>query len=175
MPDTIIRLATKDDAEVIADLSRKTFYETFGTHNTRENMEKFMSRQFTKKNLMKEVGALGNVFFLALQDEGPVGYARLRESINHKELGNVNAIEIARLYAINKVIGTGVGKQLMNACFEKAQAMKKEIIWLGVWEKNKRAIDFYTRSGFKKFAEHPFIIGDDVQNDWLLKKAVPAI
>jgi len=168
----IIRLAEKDDAEVIADLSRKTFYETFGTHNTKENMDKFLHKQFTKKELMKEVGAIGNVFFLVLQDEEPVGYARMRESLNHKELGNANAIEIARLYAINKVIGTGVGKLLMNSCLEKAIEMKKEIIWLGVWEKNTRAIDFYKRFGFEKFAEHPFILGDDVQNDFLLKKSL---
>ncbi len=165
-----IRIATKADAEQIADLSRKTFYETFATHNTKENMEKFMNKQFTKKDLMKEVSALGNIFFIALNNETAVGYARIRESQNPEELGKVNAIEIARIYAINKVIGTGVGKLLIQTCIDKAIEMKKEIIWLGVWEKNKRAIDFYLQWGFEKFAEHPFILGDDVQNDWLMKK-----
>ena len=172
MTSTIIRLATKDDAELIADLSRKTFRETFATHNTKENMEKFMNRQFTKKDLMKEVGALGNIFFIVFEDETSVGYARMRESINHETLGNAKSIEIARLYAVNKVIGMGVGKLLMQTCIEKAKEMKKEIIWLGVWEKNKRAIDFYSRWGFEKFADHPFLLGNDVQNDWLMKKIV---
>jgi len=165
-----IHIAAKKDAEIIADLSRKTFYETFATHNTRENMEKFMNKQFTKTELMKEVGALGNIFFLAKEGDEPVGYARMRESINHQALGNVNAIEIARLYVSNKAIGTGVGKLLMQTCIDKALEMKKEIIWLGVWEKNTRAISFYTKWGFKKFFDHPFLLGDDVQNDWLMKK-----
>ena len=165
-----ILIAAKKDAEIIADLSRKTFYETFATHNTRENMEKFMNKQFMKTELMKEVGALGNIFFLAKKGDEPVGYARLRESINHQALGNANAIEIARLYVSNKAIGTGVGKLLMETCIDKAVEMKKEIIWLGVWEKNTRAINFYTKWGFKKFFDHPFLLGDDVQNDWLMKK-----
>lgn len=172
MPDIIIRIADKQDAELIADLSRKTFYETFATHNTKENMEKFMNKQFSKKELMKEVGTLGNIFFIAFDKDVPVGYARMRESINHEKLGKANAIEIARLYASNKVIGTGVGKLLMQTCIDKAVQMKKQIIWLGVWEKNKRAIEFYTKWGFEKFAEHPFLLGDDIQNDWLLKKTV---
>ncbi len=165
-----IRLATLNDAELIADLSCKTFYETFATHNTKENMDKFMKEQFTKKELMKEVGAPGNIFFLAMDGGTPVGYARMRESKNPESLGEVNAIEIARIYALNKVIGTGVGKFLMETCITKAREMKKEIIWLGVWEKNTRAISFYTKWRFKKFAEHPFILGDDIQTDWLMKK-----
>lgn len=168
-----VRYATPHDAELIADLSRKTFYETFATHNTKANMDKFMNKQFTRKELIKEVGARGNTFLLAMDDSQSVGYARMRESRNPESLGKeINAIEIARLYAVNKVIGTGVGKLLMQACIDKATEMKKEIIWLGVWEKNIRAISFYKKWGFEKFGEHPFILGDDVQTDWLLKKSI---
>jgi len=168
-----IRLASKEDAEIIADLSRKTFFETFAAYNTKDNMDKFMKKQFTKKELMKEVGAQGNIFFLAMNGDTPVGYVRMRESNNPPELlGKANAIEIARIYVLNKMIGTGAGKLLMEACIAKAREMKKEIIWLGVWGKNTRAISFYTKWRFKKFAEHPFILGDDVQTDWLMKKSL---
>ena len=66
----------------------------------------------------------------------------------------------------------GVGPALMQACMDIAKELKKSVIWLGVWEKNSRAIAFYQKWGFEKFGEHIFPIGDDPQTDWLMKKAM---
>ena len=85
-------------------------------------------------------------------------------------LGNRNSIEIARIYAATNAIGKGVGKTLMQKCIEIAQEKKKDVLWLGVWEKNNRAIDFYIKWGFEKFSTHIFMLGDDPQTDWLMKK-----
>jgi ribosomal protein S18 acetylase RimI-like enzyme len=170
MPELFIRFATAEDAELIADLSRKTFYETFGSVNTKENMEKFMNEQFTREKLIKEVTEPGNTFLLAFDGEVPVGYVRMREGKKFPEFEDKDSIEIARIYAVNTYIGTGVGQQMMRQCIFIAKELKKEILWLGVWEKNSRAIAFYTKWEFEKFAEHDFLLGDDLQKDWLLMK-----
>jgi ribosomal protein S18 acetylase RimI-like enzyme len=164
-----IRQAIVTDAGLIADLSRQTFYETFALHNTKENMDKFMNEQFTKDALMKEVGMKGNIFLLAMNDDNPLGYVRMRESDPPKELGKTESIEIARIYATTSSIGKGVGSALMKECIAIAKEKGKQVIWLGVWEKNQLAIDFYLRWGFEKFGEHDFILGKDVQTDWLMK------
>jgi ribosomal protein S18 acetylase RimI-like enzyme len=57
----------------------------------------------------------------------------------------------------------------MQSCIQYAKANAYEILWLGVWEKNPKAISFYTKEGFKHFGEHDFLLGDDVQKDHLLK------
>ena len=88
------------------------------------------------------------------------------------EFEGKDAIEIVRIYSINTYLGTGVGQQLMRQSIFLAKKMKKEIVWLGVWEKNPRAIAFYTKWGFEKFAEHDFVLGDDVQRDWLMMKKI---
>ena len=165
-----IRLATREDAELIADLSRITFYETFAGQNTTENMDKFMNEQFTRDNLMKEVGADHNIFLVAEFEAETVGYARLREVPNPPELKDLDAIELARIYSVQSRIGKGVGSALMEKCIEVATQQNKQAIWLGVWEKNKHAISFYGRWGFEKFSEHEFILGDDIQTDWLMRK-----
>lgn len=167
-----IRLATPSDAELIADLSRTTFYDTFIDDNAKEDMDKFMDEVFTKDALMKEVGAANNIFLLA-EDEGKaVGYVRIRENNIPPELGTTNALEIARLYAAKESIGKGVGKALMQACVNIAMIQKANTLWLGVWEKNERAIRFYKQWGFEKFADTVFKLGNDVQNDWLMKKTL---
>lgn len=167
-----IRIASKDDAELIADLSRKTFYETFIKQNTKVNMDKFMNEQFTKKALMEEVGAPNNIFLLAYHHSEVAGYARLREYNIPPGMGTIHALEIARIYAVSSMIGKGIGTVLMEKCIEIAKEKEKKCVWLGVWQENQRAIDFYTRWGFEKFASHDFILGDEVQKDWLMKKMI---
>ena len=80
MNEISIREATKEDAGLIADLSRQTFYDTFAAENTAENMDKFMNETFTREKLMAEVGAGGNTFLLAYQGDEVLGYVRLRET-----------------------------------------------------------------------------------------------
>jgi ribosomal protein S18 acetylase RimI-like enzyme len=167
-----IRKASKADAELIATISRQTFYETFAAQNNPEDIEKFMNEQFTQPALMEEVGAEGNTFLLAYLENEIAGYVRLREGEMVPELKSNNIIEIARLYAVTHMIGKGIGKALMQAAIDVAKEKGKEIIWLGVWEKNSRAISFYQQWGFEKFGVHDFILGNDIQQDWLMKKVL---
>ena len=80
------------------------------------------------------------------------------------------SMEIARIYIRQNCIGKGIGKALMSCVISFAQAQQKNAVWLGVWEHNQRAIDFYRSFGFTKFGEHDFLLGDDVQRDWLMVK-----
>src|SRR5690242_14954781 len=103
-----IRHAEPRDAEMIADLSRTTFCETFASQNTRENMDKFMNEQFSKEALMKEVETKENIFLLAFLQSEPVGYAKMREGKIKPGLEEVS-MEIARIYATSSKIGKGIG------------------------------------------------------------------
>ncbi len=172
MRDTVqIRIAGREDAALIADLSRRTFYDTFAKHNTPENMDLFLETQFTREQLVHQVGAPRNTFLLAHLDSETVGYARLYEGAELPPgIAGSEAIEISRLYAEQKVIGKGVGKALMEACIDLAREKGKDWIWLGVWEHNHRAIAFYEKMGFGAFDRHIFLLGQDVQYDWLMRR-----
>jgi ribosomal protein S18 acetylase RimI-like enzyme len=167
-----VQLAGIADAGLIADMSRKTFYETFAKDNTKENMDKFMNETFTREALMKEVGEDGNYFLLAYDNETPVGYVRMRDGESRKEFQGKTSIEIARIYAVASSIGKGVGSSLMQKCLELSKELNRKIVWLGVWQTNQRAIDFYKKWGFEIFADHVFPLGDDPQLDWLMKKEI---
>ena len=168
----VIREATVADAKLIADISHQTFYESFAAYNRKEDMDKFLNQQFTKGKLIMEVGARENTFLLAYHGNDIAGYVKIRDERVPLSLGNVSALEVARIYAVSNQIGKGVGSLLMQACIDIAGQRKKEWLWLGVWEKNQRAIDFYTKWGFEKFDETDFLLGDDIQRDWLMKKRI---
>lgn len=170
MNEIIMKAASKTDAALIADLSRKTFYDTFAQHNTAANMDKFMNQQFTRELLMKEVEEDNGYFFIAYDGAQPVGYVRMHDGDNYEAFAGKSSVEIVRIYTDQSVIGKGVGSAMMSYCLEQAKRMNRQIIWLGVWEKNERAIAFYEKWGFKKFSKHDFWLGDDRQTDWLMMK-----
>ncbi len=164
-----IRYANRNDALLIANISHQTFYETFADSNRPEDMDKFLNQQFTKGKLILEVGSPDNIFLLAYENEVVAGYAKLRDARVPLSIGTDNALEIARLYAMKERIGKGVGAALMQKSIEIARGMKKDYLWLGVWENNHKAIEFYRKWGFEKFDDTEFLLGDDLQNDWLMR------
>ena len=167
-----IEIADTSMADAIATLSRSTFYDTFAKDNTPEDMDLFLDHVFTHQALVAEVGAPNNIFLLAKEGDTLVGYARLREFNQPPELAGVETLEIARLYAITNSIGKGVGSMLMQRALDIARALNKSVAWLGVWEHNHRAIAFYRKWGFEKFADHLFMLGNDAQTDHLMKRKV---
>lgn len=167
-----IRPAAAADAALIADLSRQTFYDTFAPDNTAEDMELFLAKQFTRESLMMETGLQENTFLLACDNNEVVGYVKLREGKKPLGIDGGRALEIARLYATKESIGKGIGKALMQTCIAVAEERGKTLIWLCVWEKNERAISFYKKWGFEKFGECTFYLGNDVQQDWMMKRTV---
>jgi len=166
-----IKLATLTDAEEIALFSRKSFYESFADQNTEENMEKFML-QFSVNSLVEEVKNPDNIFITALKNDVIIGYVKLSKSEKPVELANEKAIEISRIYINKTMTGQGIGNKLMKYGLDLIKDLKANIAWLGVWENNKNAIAFYEKWGFERFGEHIFMLGDDPQTDWLLKKEI---
>ena len=168
MSEIEIRLANLKDAEQIADFSRETFFQTFAPFNTKADMVFFMSEQFSKEKLIEQVSEKGNTFLLAYVNKEISGYAFVKVG-THEDISNDKAIEISRIYVRDAFIGKGVGKSLMKAVISIAKEMHKEIIWLGVWKYNQRAILFYTSFGFEKVGEQDFLLGEDLQRDWVMQ------
>lgn len=63
-----------------------------------------------------------------------------------------------------------MGKYLMKHAIKIAIKRRKKYIWLGVWEKNEKALCFYKKQGFYKIGEHSFFMGDDEQTDYIMRK-----
>jgi GNAT superfamily N-acetyltransferase len=165
-----IRIAGAGDAEMIADLARRTFYESFAAVNTEENMRIYLEEQYTREKAMAEVVAPGRIYILAYLGDEVAGYASLREAEPPRGLEGEKTIEIGQLYAEQRLIGKGVGAFLMQACLDIAKERGRDWVWLGVWTQNHRAKAFYSKWGFEPFGEHIFFVGLDAQTDWWMRK-----
>ena len=60
----------------------------------------------------------------------------------------------------------------MNQLIFLAKKKKATLIWLDVWKKNTRAINFYKYCGFQIKKEWIFQLGDDLQDDYIMEKNI---
>jgi ribosomal protein S18 acetylase RimI-like enzyme len=80
--------------------------------------------------------------------------------------------ELQRLYVISEFHGKGVAHGLMNACMDEMTSHRSDVVWLGVWERNPKAIAFYKKFGFHEVGAHVFPLGNDPQRDVVLARPV---
>lgn len=167
-----IRPVTIGDCEELIKISKRTFFDTFATYNTEEDMTSYLAENYTFEKMEEEINSFSNTFFFAVDDEKAVGFVKLRTNTTHVEFSDSNALEIERIYVSESHHGKKVGALLMSHCFDFAKSKKFDWIWLAVWEHNLKAQLFYDKWGFEKFSSQIFILGSDKQNDFLLKRKV---
>ena len=164
-----IRYGTPADAEMLSELGAKTFYDTFANDNTPENIDAYLKASFSPEIQFDELSAFDNIFLIAESESTPIGYAQLIMDSKEESLKGTTSLEIRRIYSSQEYIGKGVGKELMSASIQEAKQRGCDSIWLGVWEKNPRAISFYKQWGFKEVGTHIFHVGDDPQRDVIME------
>jgi ribosomal protein S18 acetylase RimI-like enzyme len=164
-----IRYGITDDATMLSELGARTFYDSFAQHNTPENIALYLKKSFSPEIQLNELSMLDNIFLIVETENQPIGYAQLIMDSKDESLQGSKTLEIRRIYAIKEFIGKGVGKALMRAVIRKAKQRGCDSIWLGVWEKNQRAIDFYKRWGFREVGTHTFHLGNDPQLDYIME------
>ena len=108
-------------------------------------------------------------YFCYFNDE-LAGYLKLNIGSAQTESNYPEALEIQRIYVLQKYQGQKMGLSMMQHAIEVAKKIKKSQVWLGVWEKNLKAQAFYRKSGFEKVGSHDFVLGDDIQKDYILVK-----
>jgi diamine N-acetyltransferase len=164
-----IRYGNTKDAVLLSELGAKTFYDTFAKDNTPENIKLHLESSFSAEIQFKELSQSDTIFLIAENDDSPIGYAQLMIDGREESLKGVKTLEIRRIYVSQEYIGAGIGKELMSACIVEARQRGCDSIWLGVWEKNPRAIHFYKKFGFAEVGTHIFPVGDDPQTDLIME------
>jgi ribosomal protein S18 acetylase RimI-like enzyme len=163
------RYANENDSLLLADLGRKTFYDSFIDGNTEDDINLYLSEHYSSEIQSSEIADPNTTFIIAEINEVAVGYIKLKAQSSGDGVTASNPIELEKIYSIKEYIGKGVGAELMKASISEAKEKGFNCIWLGVWEKNERAIKFYERWGFKKVGEKKFTLGNDTQNDFTME------
>ena len=158
-----------DQLVPLQEIGRKTFYDTFFESDSEESMKAYLATSFSTEKLTAELENPNSEFYLATQNEVVIGYLKVNFGPAQTELQDGNSLEIERIYVLQDYHGKKVGQLL----FEKAITIAKDnscsYVWLGVWEENHRALQFYSKNGFVAFDKHIFVFGEEEQTDIMMK------
>ena len=169
MEDIAIRSVAQNDIEHLQEIGKQTFAETFAADNSEENMIEYLESGFSIAKLTTELTDQNAAFYFAELAGKVIGYLKVNFGPSQTEIKDENALEIERIYVLKEFHGKKVGQLLYNKAIEIAKQKKIDYVWLGVWEKNPRAIRFYQKNGFAEFDKHLFKLGDDEQTDVMMK------
>jgi len=150
-------------------ISRRTFSETFAADNTADNLNKYLEEELKLEKLSSEINNKDSAFYFAMVGEKIAGYLKINTGAAQTEPQEDKALEIERIYVLQEFQGEKIGQLLFETAVSIAGKMQAGYIWLGVWEKNIRAISFYEKNGFITFDKHLFRVGDDEQTDIMMK------
>ena len=168
-----IRRAIVSDAMLLAELGARTFSETFAVDNNPEDMTAYLATSFNPEKQATELADPLCTFLIAEIDGTAVGYAMLRGGGGAVSgINGENSIELVRFYVSQEWHRCGIGNALMLACVNESRRQDYKTLWLGVWEHNGRAREFYRRWNFRDVGEHVFYLGSDAQNDILMERSL---
>lgn len=153
----------------LIQISRKTFIDAFEVVNDPEDFKAYIDFAFDRQKLSKELNDPNTSFYFAYNSNELVGYFKLNENESQTDIKSPEGIEIERIYVLEGFQGNDIGQWMLGQIKQMAVSMDKTHLWLGVWEKNSKAIKFYEKQGFSKFDMHPYYIGNDKQMDWLMR------
>ena len=160
-----IRTATTADAAVLADLARRTFYDTFAPTNDPADMALHLESAYGVDQQTRELTDRDITTLLVEEGRDAIAYAQVRTDHVPECVTGPDPIELWRFYVDAAWHGRGVAQALMEQVKAVARERGAKTLWLGVWERNDRARAFYAKCGFADAGEHIFLFGTDPQTD----------
>ena len=166
----VIRHATAADALPLSRLATKIYRETFEHTCDPNDLAAFLASAYNESKQRAEIASPDMVTLLVECDGQPGAYAQLKFREAPACVTGPAPMEISRFYVDHAFHGHGVAHRLMKEIDDIARARGIRTMWLGVWERNDRAQAFYRKYGFERVGEQSFVVGTDVQTDWVVER-----
>ncbi len=160
-----IRRGTAADAAGLTAFGRRTFADTFAADNDPADMDAYLADAFTPAKQAEELAQVDCTCLLAESDGEIAGMAYVIDRSANDVVSGHHLVELQRFYVDTLWHGRGMARVLMDAVLDTARALGGDVLWLGVWERNARAIAFYRKQGFERVGAKTFRRGADVQTD----------
>ena len=172
-----IRLATADDAGGLAELAAVTFPLACPPGATQEDIAEHLRRTLSAEKFAEYL-ADADIAILAVDDGGELrGYSMLvARPTSDPDVASALTLEpsteLSKCYVHPEHPGLGAAAELMKATIEHAAGTGAAGLWLGVNNQNAKAIRFYEKNGFRKVGTKSFQLGDSVEHDFVMERAL---
>ena len=164
-----IRKANTNDAKILSELCAKTFYDTFRPFHSEEDIQQYIKKAYALEMITENLTKENIQYFIAFDEEKHVGYSKLIKNVTHEKLPTEKNIELEKIYVLKEYLDKKVGKELMLEAISYSKQNGFETLFLGVWQENHRAVNFYKKFGFENFTTRTFQLGKTLCDDFMMK------
>lgn len=172
----LLRLATPADAIPLAAFAGQAFSDTYRGLDEPQDIADYVAEHFTPDVMAGVIGDPACTTLLAWHDGQLAGYAVVKATPPPGCVNGPAPLKLWRLYLGSGFIGRGLGARLMQAVHAEARARGAQTLWLGVYDRNVRAVQFYERAGFAQVGTDRFLFGGQYYTDPIYAAAVrPAL
>lgn len=168
----ILRRATIADAATLAQFAAAAFWDTYRDIDEAEDIADYVAQNLRPEAMEHVLRDPRSTTLLGEVGSTLAGYAVLSHADIPSCVAGPAPIELARFYLGQEFIGQGLGAQLMLETHAEAWRQGARTIWLGVYDRNLRAIRFYERFGFKKVGDKEFLFGGKIYMDPIYASSV---
>ena len=162
------RDAVPADGPALAAMAKQSFTETFGTLYRPEDLATFLDQAFGAHGLPAQIADPSYAIRVALQDGAIIGFAKTGP-VAFPGDWPATAVELYQLYVLGDHHGAGVGPALMDWAIATARAGARTEMILSVYVDNHRAHRFYQRYGFTEIGRFTFMVGDQADDDRIMR------
>ena len=163
------RKCSLDMLQELCDISISTFTDNYSHLNNANDFDEYLNKAFSESQLKSELINSQSAFYCCYLEDKLTGYIKVNLSDAQTDINDSTSLEIERIYVLKPFQGKGIGLALLNKAIEIAIENSLAYVWLGVWQENQKAISFYEYHGFHQFGTKHFYLGNDLQDDALMK------
>jgi ribosomal protein S18 acetylase RimI-like enzyme len=159
-PNLHIRKATPADITAIRQIAHTTWPVAYGKLLSAEQLSYMLGMMYSETSLQQQFDK-GDVFYLALLDNEPVGFASVTDEHNGR-------FKLNKLYVLPTIQKSGAGKALLEAAKTHATQNNGTELYLQV-KRDNPAKTFYEKIGFTVTGEIDLDIGNGyLMQDYLM-------
>ncbi len=176
---TRVRRARIEDAGIVAAVAAETFELACPPGTAPEAIAAFIAEHLSEQRFAGYLASPERTVLLADVDGEIAGYSMLvaADPADPEVAAVVTArptAEISKCYVRANFHGLGVSTALMERSIAAADEAGAITVWLGVNQRNSRAIRFYEKSGFRRVGTKHFLVGDELHDDFVLERPLSA-
>lgn len=155
MKNIELSIANESDAAEISKFAELTFRQTFcgQAQYTDKLIDGYAANSLTAAYFRSCIQSSQHAIYLLRSSGVLAGFVHIEEREPPQELVRYHGVYLHRLYIERGFKGQGFGKILMSKAGEEAEKRGFTSVWLGVWEHNLAAQEFYRKLGFNHVGE----------------------
>lgn len=168
-----IRLASRKDIEVLALLGRITYTESHGHFIAdKKDLLAYNNKTFSKEKITLDFDNKNNLYHIIYVDNLPVGYSKIILNTPFEGKNDKTSCRLERIYILSDFIPQKLGYKFLQFIEQTAKKHNATSLWLSVYIKNEKAINFYKRNDFTNIGELNFLVNGKAYDNLVLSKEI---